>query len=1264
MPVISNQKVNVDSHVLSQDVDMHPPPIIFRNQDTNDIPITSGTYTADNNQELSHQQQQHEQHEHHYNHAPPSTGNLIRENNRSPFVVDIQSINFGMSNEDSVSGEVGDESAAAQLVHTPSIHDHAIIDQHKDDDYENEQGEVIQESNAVPQLASSDQSISDNNLNQIPDFAKLTTKQVHKDSKAPFTQTEANSLWERYPSTSELYSVSFSTTERLTTIDSIPAVQHENGYHHGTSTANRHPFGVPNQVHVQIPSIAPSLVNDMYIALTTAQNRSQTPKPLQPTRPNFVTRSPSNKQIFYGHHHQPHQYHNAPQPIESRPKFANIGTPHHHTLQNLPVPPHFVGPLFAADSGTSGGGHRPSHAHPHPRRPISVNQKPFGRYPVYYNKPISTNYSAQHTNVEPIKPNWHSSKPFDTHFGLNVPQQQHLMTSTTVTTMPTTTTPIRQTQSTQHDQSLQTSEIHHNNISTQRPFTYKTNSNKPDTEMAMITHYTDPSTNITQAAASSGNHNTSSDLFDLTRGKPFVFHGPSNLNIGEETRPANVNRTMDSKLNGDLLQADIFDYHENKVTAITEANIVMETTDNGLPGITNAAFVPFGDKIKVTNPHISSTIDREVYPKTPATEMQPPPTHATKFKPYIQKHVPAISSVQASTSPHHYENILTEEVLGLQPPPPIPKLSVKQKIPSELQGYGKVAIAHNLRPLHKPNGFYSITAPTHYPEPPPTFITTHHQHHGNAGNYALDVSTELADVVQYSQHNRPDSDANESDGKYSSNNRNVIRVNVPPPRETSKATSKPTTTTNEPTSRKTTSKSTTTTTTSGTSSISNFDDYVRYNIESIPDVITKKPPSSSFKYSTPRMPSNGHMPQSPQFDENSLIQPSQYHIFSEIEDTVKFVQPTAALPAAETVKATRHTVHDAQIFTVTTTKHLLTLTRTETSTIVDTVTHTLVNVKPTRVTVEPTIKPTIFTAPVTMQKVSGTKASIVPNPSFSIYAIGSAHDESEHEHDRSNDSSEDQSFEFDNIHDMDHVISPTPKISEPSPTKHAAMGGSSTNDSIFVVMTDRKKLGTININADLLHTLTSSLQNNKTNSAAVINGHGNGEHDHGHVISGAGKSQATLTAIDDVSSEDDDLFDLPKRDEDDQSNDVSHVLLGGILIATPPKSEISKNNNGGSGKSSATGRQPNTKNTHRSSTTAYVDNNPADEIDEHIESQGAAIIEETRAVHEKSKIAPLQCQPECKAVNNEVCQVTGDLTRCVCRPGFARMFLDRPCKRK
>ncbi|XP_050466197.1 uncharacterized protein LOC126859213 [Cataglyphis hispanica] len=39
-----------------------------------------------------------------------------------------------------------------------------------------------------------------------------------------------------------------------------------------------------------------------------------------------------------------------------------------------------------------------------------------------------------------------------------------------------------------------------------------------------------------------------------------------------------------------------------------------------------------------------------------------------------------------------------------------------------------------------------------------------------------------------------------------------------------------------------------------------------------------------------------------------------------------------------------------------------------------------------------------------------------------------------------------------------------------------------------------------------------------------------------------------------------------------------------------------------------------------------------------------------------------QCTPECKSSKSEICTEVGTEMRCVCRPGFARMFPDRPCK--
>ncbi|XP_031622418.1 uncharacterized protein LOC116340210 isoform X2 [Contarinia nasturtii] len=1209
VPAVANQKVNVDSHVLSQDVDMHAPPIIFRNQDTNDIPITSGTIL--NKDVESHQHlyipngYNRSHHDEHPYYDIPDAGNLIRDNNRSPFVVDIQSINLGMSNDEdaNISGEVSDDNLPLHS-QAPSVNEQLHIDQHKEDDYENEHGEVIQESNSVPQLVSSDQSFVDN-LNQILDATKPTTKNLPKDQRIPFTQTEANSLWNKYPSTSELYPVNF-TTEG-------PLVSQTPSSHSHTTSANRMPFGA-HQAKVQIPSISPSLVNDMYVPA----NRTQTLKPIATHGPNYAIRNPNNKQVFYGHQPQ-----SGVEPLSKRP--SKFGTPHHITLQNLPVPPHFAGPMYS-------DAHRPlappSQSH-HSRRPVSIKQKPFSRYPVHHSKPIPTNYSLH--QGEPIKPNWHSSKPFDAnHFGPNVPL--------TTTRHPTTL----------HDQTPQTSEL--NAYSTHRPSFIKHNVNnyiqRPDPD-SKITHYTDPSTNITHSAQDS-------NIYDLTRGKPFIFSpqrqnaqepsssssgsSSSNLNIGEEKRPTTSMKHNDTNSNVEVTLSDLFDFKESNnphnFASITENPNQIMTTDN-LPGITNSAFMPFGEKTKLSMP----VHPAEQYPKTPATEMQPPPTHATKYKPYIQKHVPAISP-----SPHHHQNVLIEEVMGLSPPP-IPKLSIKKPpaVVSVDNHNGNYGVPHgNLHPVHRPTvgGIFSITAPTHYPET--SYVTTHHDAYvesgtetGTIGEPQIVTSTEEQEVAE--------SDPNDN---VHIPYKNVMRE---------KSSTKEPIRTTEPTTM---------------NIISDLDDYVRYNVDTKPDVPRLSTLRKPFKPT-----SNGHMPQSPQFDESSLLQPSQHHIFEEISTPssratpatkIKLIKPTATLKA-ETVKATRHTVHDTKVLTVTTTKTtvrsqgitstiLLTLTRTKTSTIVDTITHTLV--KPTRVTHEPTIKPTIFTAPITMQKVSGSSSAIVPNPSFSIYAIGSAHDESEHEHDSSNVSSEDQSFELDDIHNIEHMmISPTPKIPETvTSTKHVVTSSSpsnGTNDSIFVVMSDRRKLGTININADLLNTLTANLHNSTT------------KHGHDEITSGTQKkAHATMGAIDDVSTDDDniettdddDFFDnLPKRDdEDDNRNDVSHVLLGGILIATPPRSsEVSKNNNG------ATVAKPPKQSTH----TITYDINPADEIDEHIESQGAAIIEETRTSHDKNRVTTQpECQPDCKAVNNEICQITGDLARCVCRPGFARMFLDRPCK--
>lgn len=121
---------------------------------------------------------------------------------------------------------------------------------------------------------------------------------------------------------------------------------------------------------------------------------------------------------------------------------------------------------------------------------------------------------------------------------------------------------------------------------------------------------------------------------------------------------------------------------------------------------------------------------------------------------------------------------------------------------------------------------------------------------------------------------------------------------------------------------------------------------------------------------------------------------------------------------------------------------------------------------------------------------------------------------------------------------------------------------SSENESIFVVMTDKKKGGVFNIDSSIIN---PSMYN-----------------------------QTIPNEIDDVS-----------RGEEETNDGADHILLGGILIASPPQLNKSQ--------------------------------------------QGAAVSS--------------HCFPDCKTSKNEYCHRVFGQMRCDCRPGFARMFPDRPCKR-
>lgn len=84
-------------------------------------------------------------------------------------------------------------------------------------------------------------------------------------------------------------------------------------------------------------------------------------------------------------------------------------------------------------------------------------------------------------------------------------------------------------------------------------------------------------------------------------------------------------------------------------------------------------------------------------------------------------------------------------------------------------------------------------------------------------------------------------------------------------------------------------------------------------------------------------------------------------------------------------------------------------------------------------------------------------------------------------------------------------------------------------------------------------------------------------------------------------------YETEHRDEMVSHNEANNVLLGGILIASQPN------------------------------------------------------LEAPEAV---AKDISNKCIPECRASKNELCMKVEGIMRCMCRPGFARMFPDHPCKRK
>uniref|UniRef100_A0A336MDB4 CSON015464 protein n=1 Tax=Culicoides sonorensis TaxID=179676 RepID=A0A336MDB4_CULSO len=229
------------------------------------------------------------------------------------------------------------------------------------------------------------------------------------------------------------------------------------------------------------------------------------------------------------------------------------------------------------------------------------------------------------------------------------------------------------------------------------------------------------------------------------------------------------------------------------------------------------------------------------------------------------------------------------------------------------------------------------------------------------------------------------------------------------------------------------------------------------------------------------------------------------------------------------------------------------LTKTYVSTVLDTITETHTLVQPTRITIHatPTTKHVTTTLTATTSIIEHHFPNYPPLPPR-LHNSGILTD---HPH---------SSYEDDETDLDEFIIEPNADRLKPHSTSSSVMGVSNKGhgESIFVVMTDQNKSGVLKIEPSMIET-----------------------------------QYPKKTKVNDFDNE------IATRDEP-SPEDVNHVLLGGILIASsPPK------------------------------------------LDSNINSY-------------KNK----ECKPECIATKNEVCQRSEGLMKCVCRPGFARMFPDRPCK--
>lgn len=314
----------------------------------------------------------------------------------------------------------------------------------------------------------------------------------------------------------------------------------------------------------------------------------------------------------------------------------------------------------------------------------------------------------------------------------------------------------------------------------------------------------------------------------------------------------------------------------------------------------------------------------------------------------------------------------------------------------------------------------------------------------------------------------------------------------------------------------------------------------------------------------------------------------------------KYITNTKTL----TVTTTKTTVIRSQGITTT-----LTLTLTKTSTLVDRVTHQVTHtlVQPTRTVTTTTTRTTATTLSNDVRVITPTFAGDIeatsavytvppyPNyPAFPAQATTSSRGVSSSVSPTTTTEPDDELHldEFIINYDDTNAIKKVPSSSVPRreliiETNHASASQHEPSDSIFVVMTDQKQsIGRIHLHSAILDPAHINAMSSKP-------------------VADIGSDAAESENIIDI--------DLPgDRDEDDQTKVVNQVLLGGILIATPPR----------------------------------IDANPA------------------AAMPGPNQALASECRPDCKATRNELCQRVDSQMRCVCRPGFARMFPDRPCKRK